>query len=274
MPIVADLDHVAIALEQRSLAWARYIRDLGGVWSGEGPGTGFRFSQLQFANDMKLEVLEPHDVAVNDFLRRFIDRSGTGVHHITFKVADFDAAIDASTTAGFELVSVTRDDPNWLEAFFHPKSAAGIVVQLAKAGTDEGWDEQVAPTDLPDPVRRPASFDRLVHYVADLTAARSLFEELLGGRPVGEGRDISGSHVELAWPGPGRICLLQPSLGTADSQWLGSRTGRAHHLAFTVADPISVPGAVARHDNDYEIEPDANFGVRLILHALAGSSRG
>ena len=30
MPIAADLDHVAIALEQRAHAWARYVRDLGG----------------------------------------------------------------------------------------------------------------------------------------------------------------------------------------------------------------------------------------------------
>ena len=86
---------------------------------------------------MKLEVLEPHDVAVNDFLRRFIDRSGTGVHHVTFKVADFDAAVDASTAAGFPPVSVSRDDPDWMEAFLHPKAASGIVVQLAKAGAED-----------------------------------------------------------------------------------------------------------------------------------------
>ena len=32
------------------------------------------------------------------------------------------------------LVSVSRDDPDWQEAFFHPKEASGIVVQLAKDG--------------------------------------------------------------------------------------------------------------------------------------------
>jgi catechol 2,3-dioxygenase-like lactoylglutathione lyase family enzyme len=264
MPFAADLDHVAIALEQRSHAWPRYVRDLGGVWAGEGPGSGFVFSQLEFANEMKLEVLEPHDVSVNDFLRRFIDRSGTGVHHITFKVADFAAAVDASTAAGFPPVSVSRD-PDWMEAFLHPKAASGIVVQLAKAGSEDDWDEQVAPTDLPAPARRRASLDRLVHYVSDLDAARTLFEGLLGGRPIDEGTDVRGAHVELAWPGPGRIRFFQPSLGTADSHWLGSRIGRAHHLVFTTADPGSIPGAAARRDNDYEIEPDSNFGVRLIL---------
>jgi catechol 2,3-dioxygenase-like lactoylglutathione lyase family enzyme len=265
MPIAADLDHVAIALEKRSQAWPRYVRDLGGVWAGEGPGPGFLFSQVEFANEMKVEVLEPHDVSVNDFLRRFIDRSGPGIHHITFKVTDFDAAIDASTAAGFPPVGVTRDDPDWMEAFLHPKAASGIVVQLAKAGSEEGWDEQVAPSDLPAPARRRATLDRIVHYVADLDAARSVFEGLLGGRPVDEGTDVTGAHVELAWPGPGRIRFFQPSLGTADSQWLGSRTGRAHHLVFTAADPGSIPDTVARRDNDYEIDPDANFGVRLIL---------
>jgi methylmalonyl-CoA/ethylmalonyl-CoA epimerase len=237
MPIDADLDHVAIALEQRSHAWARYARDLGGVWAGEGPGPGFLFSQLQFANDMKVEVLEPHDVAVNDFLRRFIDRSGQGVHHVTFKVIDFDAALDASAAAGFELVGVTRE-PDWMEAFFHPKAASGVVVQLAKAGPDDDWDRQEAPEDIPAPARRAASFDRFVHYVADLAVARTLFEDLLGGRPIDEGKDVTGAYVELAWPGPGRIRLLQPSLGTADSQWLGTRAGRRS--------PTPSPGATAR----------------------------
>jgi hypothetical protein len=88
---------------------------------------------------------------------------------------------------------------------------------------------------------------------------------LLGGRPIDEGTDVKGTHVELAWAGPGRIRFFQPSFDTADSHWLGSRTGRAHHLAFTAADPGSIPDAVARRDSDYEIDPDANFGVRLIL---------
>jgi methylmalonyl-CoA/ethylmalonyl-CoA epimerase len=266
-PIAADLDHVAIALERRAQAWSRYIRDLGGEWAGEGPGPGFVFSQVQYANEMKVEILEPHDVAVNDFLRRFIDRSGTGIHHVTFKVTDFDAALDASAAAGFEMVSVSREDPDWQEAFFHPKEASGIVVQLAKAGAEDGWDEQQPPNDLPPPTHRPATLDRLVHYVADLGAARALFEGLLGGRPVDEGRDVKGAHLELAWPGPGRIRFLQPTLDTADSHWLGARTGRAHHLVFTIADPSSIPDAVARRDNDYEIDPATNFGVRLILHA-------
>jgi hypothetical protein len=271
MPIVADLDHVAIALERRSQAWARYARDLGGGWAGGGPGGGFVFSQLQFANEMKVELLEPHDVSENDFLRRFLDRSGPGIHHLTFKVADFEAAVDASSAAGFEPVGVTRDDPNWREAFLHPKSACGIVVQLAYAGQDDDWDdEEPEPADLPPAARRPASLDRVVHYVADLGAARSLFEGLLGGRPVGEGSDVTGSHVELAWSGPGRIRLLQPSRGTADSQWLGTRIGRAHHLAFTATDPASIPDTVARRDGHYEIDPDANFGVRLIVRAPIG----
>jgi len=271
MPIDADLDHVAIALELRSHAWARYARDLGGKWVGEGPGPGFVFSQLGFANDMKIEVLEPHDVTVNDFLRRFIDRSGTGIHHVTFKVGDFDAAVDATAAAGFALASVSRDDPDWLEAFVHPKAASGIVVQLAKSGSDDDWDQQEAPADIPAGARRAATLDRFVHYVADLDAARSLFADVLGGRPVEEGNDVTGAFVELAWPGPGRIRFLQPSLGTADSQWLGDRVGRAHHLAFTVADPGSIPDAVARRDDAYEVDPEANFGVRLILHApLAG----
>lgn len=265
MPIAADFDHVAVAAERFTDLWPRYARDLGGAWAGQGAGGGFLFAQLRFANEMRLEMLEPNAVEENDFLRRFLDRSGPGVHHVTFKVADFDAALDAASDAGFPPVNVNRDDPGWLEAFIHPK-LAGIVVQIAHAGDDdEGFDEELSVPALPEPSRRPASLDALVHLVADIDMARSLFEGVLGGRALHERADVTGVHVELAWPGPGHLHLVQPSLGTAESTWLDSRPGRAHHLAFTAADPATIPDAVARRDGSYEIAPEANLGVRLIV---------
>ena len=68
-----DLDHVAVAVEQWADAWPRFVGVLGGRWMSGGKGPGFAPSQLGFANGMRVEVLEPHLVEHNDFLRRFLD---------------------------------------------------------------------------------------------------------------------------------------------------------------------------------------------------------
>ena len=88
-----DLDHVAVAAERQSDAWPRYAGDLAGEWMAGGFTIGFASAQLRFANGMRIEVLRPHEVERNDFLRRFLDRNGPGPHHLTFKVTDIVSAL-------------------------------------------------------------------------------------------------------------------------------------------------------------------------------------
>ncbi len=262
-----DLDHIAIAAERQSDVWPRYIGELGAAWVAGGPGFGFAPAQVRFAGGIRLEVLEPFDVGRNDFLRRFLDRNGPGPHHLTFKLSDLDAAIEGARSIGMEPVGIDRSDPGWQEAFLHPKQAFGIVVQLAQA--DHGW-ESPPPPELP--VARagsPATLTHLIHLVADLDAAVGLFEGLLGGRATDSLTPSSvapaGAAVDLAWPGPGRLRLLQPTPGSLESAWLGDRSGRLHHVAFTVPDPAVVRETVPTGDGRLEIPPERNGGVRLVL---------
>ena len=85
--------------------------------------------------------------------------------------------------------------------------------------------------------------------------------------------EAADPHVDLAWPGPGRIRLIE-ARSTALREWVGTRPGRLHHLAFTLADPASVPGAepLSRVDDGadgtdgvFEVAPERNRGVRLRL---------
>ena len=159
----------------------------------------------------------------------------------------------------------------WKEAFLHPKTCHGIVVQVAQTPFADSSYEFPSPeraSELPPArVSRPASFDRVVHLVASLDGALELFRDLLGGRVDADGRDGDGSRtVDLAWPGPGRIRLVEP----ADAErraWLGERTGRVHRLEFTLDNPAAVPGAFAVGDGSYTVEPEVNRGVRLLLRA-------
>ena len=270
MPGYIDLDHVAIASEHAFDNFDRYRGDLGGKWVEGGFDPGFYWAQVRFANGMKVELLEPADIRQDDFLRRFLDRNGAGPHHITFKVPDIHAAIDAATAGGYPPVRVNTEHEHWKEAFLHPKASHGIVVQLAQSDEHEHPMQFELP---PARIAEPASLDRIVHAVVDLDSALTLFRDVLGGVPVdrGDGPEIGAGdgdrYVDLAWPGPGRIRLIEarsPEL----SAWVGSRPGRMHHLAFTLADPASVPGATARRGGGaaFEIPPEANLGVRLGLH--------
>jgi len=267
----AVLDHVAVAAERQQELWLRYAGDLAGTWvagdDGDDYEMGFLAAQVAFANGMKVEMLEPYAVEVNDFLRRFLDRSGPGPHHLTFKVPDLAAALAAAEAAGMRPVGVNLAHEGWKEAFLHPKQARGVVVQLAQSAGE--WSSS-PPAGLATPrTERPARLDFVAHAVASLDDGLALFAGVLGGEEVAAGKDDDVRWVELAWPGPGRVRLLEPAADTTPvARWLDGRPGRVHHLAFSCDEPAGVPGAEVRPAGRWEVPPEANFGVRLLLGAL------
>ena len=255
------LDHVAIAAENMTDLFPRYGGDLGARWIGGGATIGFDSAQISFANAMKVEMLEPYAVEQNDFLRRFLDRNGAGPHHLTFKVKDLKSALVAVEAAGYRPVGVDLSSPWWKEAFLHPKDAPGVVVQLAESLEGGDWG-QTTPIGFPEPrVTEPATLVHVAHAVADLDEGRRLFVDLLGGK---EAMTADGL-VDLTWPGPGRIRLVTPDADATLTAWLDGRRGRVHHLAFECAQPDKIAAAEPIGNGVYEIPPEQNFGVRLLL---------
>jgi methylmalonyl-CoA/ethylmalonyl-CoA epimerase len=244
-----DLDHVAVAVEHWREAWPRYRGELGGEWVSGGGSIGFAAMQLRYANGMKLEILEPANVEHNDFLRRFLDRNGPGPHHLTFKVKDIAAAMAAAEAAGYPPVNADLQDPGWKEAFLHPKSAPGVVVQLAQSS---GTWSSPPPPDLP-PAGPPATLLYVAHAVADLDEGLRLFEGLLGGRRLDAGDSAGLRWVELGWQGPGRVRVVQPTDHADVTAWLGGRPGRVLELAFRTDAPAGL------------VDPQDNLGTRLRL---------
>jgi methylmalonyl-CoA/ethylmalonyl-CoA epimerase len=297
-----DLDHVAHAVPRWQDVWPRYAVELGAEWSSGGPGRGFAPGQLRFGNGARIEILMPHDIESNDFLARFLDKHGSGPHHITFKVPDLELAIDTSRRAGYQPIGIDLTDPEWMEAFIHPKQATGVVVQLAQA--PHAWTSP-PPDDFPTERRQrrdgggpvpPASLHRVVHAVADLGEGTALFVDLLGGKIVNQGTAPGQHWIDLTWGGPLGVRLLAPdeaapprsaaaSPGTAGSPagnslraWLGGRNGRVHHLELTAAEPEQLSGArqmtefPAGTDRvgapfPFEISPEDNAGMGLVVRA-------
>jgi methylmalonyl-CoA/ethylmalonyl-CoA epimerase len=66
---------------------------------------------------------------------RFLDRRGTGMHHLCYRVPDIRAAMQEYRQAGFQPID---EEPRvgahgHLVAFLHPRSATGVLIELLEA---------------------------------------------------------------------------------------------------------------------------------------------
>jgi methylmalonyl-CoA/ethylmalonyl-CoA epimerase len=138
-------DHVAVAVRSIKPALKLFRDALGGEYL-VGADQDWRWLQLRYPGGGKVELLEPLS---EGFLTRFLEKRGEGLHHITFKTDDLDAAISHIRGFGYELVDVDLEDPNWKEAFFRPSQAHGTVIQVAQSSwTDEEVRRSLRPSNL------------------------------------------------------------------------------------------------------------------------------
>ncbi len=132
---IVTLDHICQAFHERE-ELAQWYADLLGfvpIWK----------TPIDELPDMADEVLNIPGSSVcweiimprgeDSFIDRFLERSGTSVHHVTFQVADWDAALAACEHHGtptFDLEEGVTDGAAWKHIFIHPKHAGGVLVQL------------------------------------------------------------------------------------------------------------------------------------------------
>jgi methylmalonyl-CoA/ethylmalonyl-CoA epimerase len=146
--VVERLDHVAFGVADVAEG-ARFVRLLGGTFfdGADSPPGAFRWAQFRMPGGGKVELIAP--LTEESFVASFLERRGEGIHHVTLKVRDLDEAVARATAAGQRVVGHARLHANWAEAFLHPSTALGAVVQLAEwddsapAGTSD-WDALLA----------------------------------------------------------------------------------------------------------------------------------
>jgi hypothetical protein len=139
------------------------------------------------------------------------------VHHLTFKVDDLEATLDRVRQSGFQPVGIDFSDPDWKEAFLHPREAHGTVVQLAESHHDFATRAELLaharehgpnahPQWWPDPPPaggRAGFLRRVVIATPSLEGTLGFFAGLLQGDEVAAGE----GWAELGWPGGGRVKL-------------------------------------------------------------------
>jgi catechol 2,3-dioxygenase-like lactoylglutathione lyase family enzyme len=196
-------DHIAIATHRMAEAPGVLVGELGGAPTGDGGASGaYTWAQWGFAGGGRLEILEPH--GVDGFLHRFLTTRGPGIHHVTFKVPSLAAACERALAHGLRIVGRDDSDPEWAEAFLHPKEALGIVVQLAEARPPTGGPPPPFPAPVGPPNPPPAvTVLGLRLRARSAERADTLWTTVLDGR-----RDARARGLVYRWPdSPMRIAV-------------------------------------------------------------------
>jgi len=240
-------DHLAIGVERWADGFGRFAGQFGGRWAhGGGPGE-FMACQLAYRHDMRLELIAPGQAGDN-FMRRFLDRSGPGPHHLTFKVPSLDDTLAELSERDIATFGVRTDTPAWREAFLHPKQAGlGTLIQVAQA--DETllahmMVAQAVPPGFPETQPEQAQIAWIGLAVESEPAARELLTEVLHGQPAGGGR----GWTRLEW-GTGHALVVRDGSAApgGPTLWPEGRLGVAHVLFGPAGlDPAALERGEAR----------------------------
>jgi methylmalonyl-CoA epimerase len=127
------LDHLGIAV--RSLADAKSIYEkLGLSLSPEEvvPGENVRVVMVP-VGETRLELLE--STSDDSVIAKFIAKRGEGLHHISIRVPDLNAAVQRLKSAGTRLVSneIKIGAGGHRYIFLHPSSTSGVLIELVEA---------------------------------------------------------------------------------------------------------------------------------------------
>ncbi len=131
MPSSPRIAHLGVAVENIEAALAFY-RDVLGLHPGPvEEADGARIVSLPFG-ESEVELLEPR--TPDGPIAKFLARRGPGIHHVCYRVPDLEAALAACRAAGYRLVDDTprTGAGGHRIAFVHPKTTAGILIELTE----------------------------------------------------------------------------------------------------------------------------------------------
>ena len=130
----AVLDHIGIAVKDLAAAIAFYRDALGlEIEAPEEVESQRVRAHFVEVGGARLELLEA--TAADSPIAKYVDKRGPGLHHITLRVDDIEAALAQLKAHGARLID-ERPRPGAegsLVAFIHPASAHGVLVELKQA---------------------------------------------------------------------------------------------------------------------------------------------
>ena len=93
-----------------------------------------QISSIVQIGDGRFELMAP--TAPDGAVGRFLESRGGGLHHVSLLCDDLQATCDRLETRGLQVIGKMFDSSPRI-AFLHPKSAKGILFELAEAPSPE-----------------------------------------------------------------------------------------------------------------------------------------
>ncbi|MDI6830292.1 MAG: VOC family protein [Actinomycetota bacterium] len=135
MDLVEKLDHVAFAVRDKHRA-ANYLTNvLGAREVFDMEWGGFRFTTFLMGSGSMLELVYSDDPG--NFVNRFIEKRGEGIHHLTFKVRDIEEMVEHLRCRGINPFDINTSNELWKECFLHPREGLGTLIQFAEFPEEE-----------------------------------------------------------------------------------------------------------------------------------------
>ena len=128
-----SLDHLGIAVNSVAAAKSIYEK-LGLVPSPEEVVVAEKVKVVMVSlGETRLELLEP--TSGDSVIAKFIANRGEGLHHISIRVPDLQAAVQKLKADGTRMVSdeIKIGAGGHRYIFLHPSSTSGVLIELVEA---------------------------------------------------------------------------------------------------------------------------------------------
>lgn len=131
--MIIGLDHIAIAVDDLEGGIQRFARDFGIALAGtedvEQAQTSTAFLPI---SGTRLELVHP--LRGEGPIAAHLQKRGPGLHHLCFRVDDVDAEMARLQALGYRFLTEapTAGAHGTRVVFIHPKSAGGVLIELAE----------------------------------------------------------------------------------------------------------------------------------------------
>lgn len=130
--MIKRIEHLGIAVNSLEETLTAYEVLLGKSYKEEIVESEFVRTVFIQVGESKIELLEATDE--RSAIAKFLEKNRQGFHHVAFEVDNIEKELERLKGEGFQLIHETPKDgaDNKRIAFLHPKSTAGLLVELCQ----------------------------------------------------------------------------------------------------------------------------------------------
>jgi methylmalonyl-CoA/ethylmalonyl-CoA epimerase len=129
--MIKKVNHIAVVVPDLEAAHHFWVEGLGltlhGVEQVEAEGVEVAFLPV---GESEIELICPVDASSG--VAKYLEKRGSGMHHICFEVDDIEATLQKLRELEIPLITETpiTNEKNTKYAFVHPKGTNGVLVEL------------------------------------------------------------------------------------------------------------------------------------------------